>query len=376
MLISTADVLFSSYNPLTDQRIAPDDQEFRSDIPFFIHSAVSRAKILTKGITLDEIKEIASILHGTLLYQRGFIIQAGKDRLQEKQGLEGVFFGETSVLKKHFDLYELGGPVSVQMPWSSSPFHLIKEGSDKQSLDLQVKCYGVLVFCLAAEIVNSKWPDEKYFSASQQQMESNYARNAEWNKQEFEQVQSQIDPDNPTPYVERKILDTGCNYGICLPFEEYKKSVLSTPDPPNAKSMHSEWEYSEEEIAYLAADALQSVCYGEAIAISLKHHNKKRNAGKASPKKYTRLYKTFVDWAVNQPSNHGYKTTEDAVEIGFKSFLCGRDNRNAAEDKVLLDLIGKSTHKRLKAELEKHCRAESAVYPFPRPRSKQLSSAC
>jgi len=138
--------------------------------------------------------------------------------------------------------------------------------------------------------------------------------------------------------------------------------LLSFPEVDLVKSMERD-----------SADALQAVSIGEGILIGMQYIKEKQSAAKKPSKQHQKLYRIFNEWATSQPKNHGFKSTEDAVNVGFVQYLRDQNDNHSSDvsnPQELLNLIGTTTHRRLKANLEKYCSNEKP-YPFPRPRSKK-----
>ena len=92
----------------------------------------------------------------------------------------------------------------------------------------------------------------------------------------------------------------------------------------------------------------------------IKDLNRKKMSGKKPPKALQDIYLKFINWSLSLTENHGFSSTQDAVELGYKRYLL----ENGFDS--LHKRIGNTTHKRLKRELETHCSENNIRYPFPR----------
>jgi len=303
---------FISYDPYTDTRIDPPDGKGGSDdrVPFFLHSAVRRAKVLvdhaplSKIISDVELIEHITITVGVFLYEKRKKTDDGKL----------LYSGAAGVLKDYLAIASKGPiPFSRSKLLDFSDDGIAYIGVSKKNIPIERWPYlfGVLALSIAGKIVNELWPTE-----------------------ELSAVPPRFDNGN-----------VGCS-----------------PDCPDYLTDRDK----ELSLYCDTADALQAVGFGEGLLVAEEYRNKHKSAAEKSPKAHQKLYEIFNSWALSQPVNHGFVSTEDAVNVGFKHYL-----KNDEKFSDLLSKVGERTHRTLKEKLENYCEENSKDYPFPRKRSKR-----
>jgi len=288
---------FFSYDPYEDQRIDPLDGDHNCypEVPFYLHSAVHRAKKLVNYTPIDD------LLLEISLVNRIVDMAAFYYEIREKDANGGILYsGRAGALKDY--LLASNRYSKITFSYQEDSFSL----SDAIPIEKWPRMFGVLALSLAGDIVNELWPTKEYLSLS-----------------------PKLD-NEPNDWPEPTILE------------------------------------QERFIQDYGTDAVQAVGFGEGLLLANQYKKEKQNAAKKPSRHHQRLYEAFNSWALHVPSNHGFRSTEDAVNIGFKQYL-----REQVAGIDLLKAIGDTTHRRLKKTLEEYCHKNNKQYPFPRLRSKK-----
>ncbi len=164
------ELAFISYNPFTDQRIGPDDRQIYDDqkVPFYIHGAVARAKIILAKTSFEELQDYLKTVIKMLNIAQVLRVNASVDEL-----VKGIdVFGDTGGLSIYYK--------ATKSKTKFYSIHLFED--DKKpieikirkdiSLDLWPKLYATLALALAGEIVNVLWPSEEYLSAVEENLQA------------------------------------------------------------------------------------------------------------------------------------------------------------------------------------------------------------
>lgn len=287
---------FISYDPYTDTRIDTQNEKGDSDdrVPFFLHNAVRRAKVLVGYAPISEIISDVEFVR-SITIDLGIFIRELRPVTKDGKMLHCAGAG----LLKDYLMATSGGPILISHSEEWKSLYGVKDfylGRNRAKIAIERWPYffGVLALTIAGEIVNELWPTDEFLSV-------------------------------PPRYDNGNV---GCG-----------------PDSPDYLTDREE----ELLLHHYAADALQAVGFGEGLLVAEEYRKKYQSAAKKSPKAHQRLYDIFNNWALSQPSNHGFGSTEDAVNIGFKHYLTESD-----ELRSLLDKIGERTHRTLKEKLENH----------------------
>jgi len=300
---------FFSYDPYEDQRIDPldGDRERYPEVPFYLHSAINRAKKLVNYTPINDLLQEISLVN------RIADMAAFYYEIRERDANGKILYsGRSGALKDY--LLASNHYSKMTFSYQEDSFSL----SDAIPIEKWPRMFGVLALSLAGDIVNELWPTEEYLSLSPR-------------------------------------FDNGIN-------DFPGPIIVGVPDNSPVPAILEQERFIQD----CGTDAVQAVGFGEGMLFESQYRKEKQNAAKKPSKVHQRLYEAFNTWALGVSLNHGFRTTEDAVNLGFMQHLREQDGGSD-----LLKTIGDTTHRRLKKNLEKHCRENNKLFPFPRLRSKK-----
>ena len=323
---------FISYNPFIDNKLVVDciDDGGEKTVPFYLPSAISRAKQLVGTTRIDELRELHRKVYS--MVKRGVLIRIGLNHACEKNLPQTV--GTSSHLHHYFHAVQNNIKVMATFSDKNKGSAIEIPVDDEIEISDWPKYFGVLALAIAGDIYNELWPTKEYESAVEENRQKN---------------------DNYVP-------------------SDYEKEWLEKNQIDVEETEFSNELTQLDEILLLqdyACDAMQAVGLGEGLLLAAKHFEQKSLAGAKPSKQHQKLYDKFIAWSIGLPKKHGFKTTEDAVNVGFKQFLHSAfHDENDLSANLMLKSIKPSTHRRLKKVLETYCLEGNIAYPFPRPRSK------
>lgn len=130
-------IAFISYDPYSDQRIAPQNHRDllpHKELPPYIHDAVFRAKDLVGHLSHEELMDLAAKIDRYIL------------------GASGVAFFQGSQSERNYR------PANE----SDRLLSFLMHGKHQEPTEDWAKLFGGLTLCLAGEIINTLWPSNEY----------------------------------------------------------------------------------------------------------------------------------------------------------------------------------------------------------------------